>query len=62
MIIFKFLETELVYFWNEYASNIISLTQGQEGVNSTDYLPFLLKLGTANFSGIREVSTDHIDC
>lgn len=53
---------ELVYFWNEYASNIISLTQGQEGVNSTDYLLFLLKLGTANFSGIREVSTDHIDC
>ena len=30
-------------------------------MNSSDYLLSKKKLGTTNFTGIREVNTDHID-
>ena len=62
MSIFKFQETEQVYFWNECASNIISLSQGQDGVKCPDYILFLIMFGTTTFNRIREVKTDHTEC
>jgi hypothetical protein len=61
--IFKFQETEQIYFWKECTSNIISLSQGQDSRWSE--LPrlstFLLIFGTAIFSGTLGVKTDHTD-
>lgn len=59
MSIFKFQETEKVYFWNECASNIISLSRGQDGVKCPDCKLSLIMFGTTTFNRIREVKTPY---
>lgn len=59
MSIFKFQETEKVYFWNECASNIISLSRGQDGVKCPDCILSLIMFGTTTFNRIREVKNPY---